>query len=327
MSNNLPVARPTSIINAQRRLTEVGRIRIGRQVPTGDGTKTRPEKLDTFRLTGRDKNALESVARVYGGDVVPWVGNPGQFEVLTASNELEVFVAPTPVTQAYEFWEKGGCKRACDGESYCRVPSGNDSFEAVECLCKREGERKCKLTTRIQFMLPNVCSYGSWRLETHGQFAAAELPVMAEPFSKMALQGRYVPCVLGLEWRTLVSHGKTKTFPVPVIRLRDTLTEALQGSTAFDVSALPQPESVPSLDPPKPVALPSLAECIDAIGGELHQYEELRDAVGELRAKSWVAKAYRDGLTWSQVEEWTDIFVEESEGSGQGGGLFGEDDE
>ena len=55
------------IIDLQRRIAEIGRIRIGQQVPSGKGT--RPTKLSTFRITSPDCNRIQHAARLYGVDV------------------------------------------------------------------------------------------------------------------------------------------------------------------------------------------------------------------------------------------------------------------
>ncbi len=45
------------IIDLQRRLREVGRIRIGEKVATSNG-RSRPSKLSTFRFTSRDRQVI-----------------------------------------------------------------------------------------------------------------------------------------------------------------------------------------------------------------------------------------------------------------------------
>ena len=59
------------IIDLQRGIAEAGRIRIGQQVPAGNG-KTRPAKLDAFRLTSPDRRRIEDAAVLFGGVVTPW---------------------------------------------------------------------------------------------------------------------------------------------------------------------------------------------------------------------------------------------------------------
>ena len=100
------------ILDLQKRARELGRIRIGQVVPTSNG-KTRPEKLDRFRLTSASRPLLEKVAELYGGDVAEWTpqgGGATAWEVVTNSTRLPIMVPPQPVSQWYEFWTAGGCK-------------------------------------------------------------------------------------------------------------------------------------------------------------------------------------------------------------------------
>ena len=59
------------ILNLQRQLRELGRIRTGIQVSTSGG-KRRPSKLETFRLTSGARELIEAAAEAYGGTVTPW---------------------------------------------------------------------------------------------------------------------------------------------------------------------------------------------------------------------------------------------------------------
>jgi len=56
------------ILDIQQRSRELGRIRIGQTQPTKSG-KSRPAKLDRFRLTSASRPLLERVAALYGGTV------------------------------------------------------------------------------------------------------------------------------------------------------------------------------------------------------------------------------------------------------------------
>lgn len=50
-------------IDVQRRLVELGRIRLGQKAP-GKGN---PQRLETFRLTSASRSLLEAAAAIYGG--------------------------------------------------------------------------------------------------------------------------------------------------------------------------------------------------------------------------------------------------------------------
>jgi hypothetical protein len=84
-----------TILDLQRRIAEVGRIRIGQQVAGNNGRK-RPEKLTTFRLTSSDRTRIDQAAQLYGGTVQQWDAPAGkQWEVVTESDSLNVIVPPS----------------------------------------------------------------------------------------------------------------------------------------------------------------------------------------------------------------------------------------
>ena len=102
-----------------KKLTELGRIRIGDQEPSANGRSKHPHKLDAFRLTCSNKPLLHFAANLYGGEVRAWEDAPtdGQWELYTTCNALDVLI-PTmsAVSVQYEMWSAGGCKLRCTGE-------------------------------------------------------------------------------------------------------------------------------------------------------------------------------------------------------------------
>lgn len=222
------------ILDLQKRARELGRIRIGQVVPTQSG-KTRPEKLDRFRLTSASKPLLEKVAELYGGEVVEWTpqgGGPQAWEVVTTSTRLPIMVPPQPVTQWYEFWTAGGCKHRCDGQTNwqtgepCDLES-NDHLEAIK-----------RPTTRLNVVLRDVEGIGVWRLETHGWNAAVELPDAA---AFLAAAGGYVNGWVSLEERKRVVDGKTNRFMVPIIEIDVTPAELMAGKGRIQAPAIEGP--------------------------------------------------------------------------------------
>jgi hypothetical protein len=230
-----------AILTLQRRSRELGRIRIGQQVPTGTEGKTRPVKLDKFRLTSASRPLLEKAAALYGGEVVEWNnGGSAQFEVFTTSTRLPVLVPPQPVSQFFELWSGGGCQRRCDGE--------RELLTDQPCLCDPDPEdRLCKPTTRLNVVLRDVEGVGVWRLESHGYYAATELPSTAE---FLAQQAGYITGWLSLEARTVVRNGKTKRFAVPIIEVDVTPAALMAGGAGpAALPAAPTPAAAPSTPP------------------------------------------------------------------------------
>lgn len=249
---------PIKLLQDQRRTYEVGRIRIGVQVPIeGRPGRTRPAKLGVFRFTSRDEHAIRAVADLYGGEVRQWADAPtdDQWEVITTAREIGVTVPPgaQSVSQWMEMWSGGGCTRRCDGET--------EQTRNVPCLCPADRSERaelaargqaCKPTTRVSLVLPDVPGLGVWRIESHGWNAAHELGMTAEFLAAVRAAGStWVPAVLRLEKRKSVSGGKTKEFAVPVLTLRSTVRQMLESPQSGGIE-LPSP-------PPRALAIEAAA--------------------------------------------------------------------
>jgi len=210
------------IIDIQRRMVEVGRLRMGHQAATGSGR--RPAKLEHWRLTSRDQSRLEAAAVLYGGEVKPWEERAGEFELFTKTAELPILLLPgQTLSQWYELWSAGGCQRRCDGD--------RDVISEGSCICDTEkGDRKCKPTTRLSVMLPDVPGLGCWRLESHGYYAAVELSGTAAMLEAATARGQLLPARIRIDQRTKVEGGKTTRYAVPVIDIDITMRQALPGA-------------------------------------------------------------------------------------------------
>jgi hypothetical protein len=212
-----------------RRLPEVGRLRLGQRLPAGNGT--RPAALAAWRLTSKSRFRLEAAAQVYGGTVQEWKDAPGedpQWELFTESKALRVAVIPTqPVSQFYEHWSAGGCQRRCDGAT--ELISGD------ACLCQMEADEpsdyRCKPTTRLSVLLPDLPGLGVWRVETHGYYGAAELAASAE---LLAGFGRPMPVALVIDQRSEKRPGQPRRdYVVPMLDSRQSFLD-LQALAAAD---------------------------------------------------------------------------------------------
>lgn len=202
------------ILDLQVRARELGRIRLGQVVKANNG-KTRPSKIDRFRFTSYSRELLDQVAALYGGEVAEWQpqgGGAAGFEVITDAKRVPILVPPQPVSQWYELWSGGGCQRRCDGTT--------EVLTDAPCICIAEDadleERACKPTTRLNVMLRDVPGLGVWRLETHGYYAAVELPAVAQ---FLANARGYVPASLVLEERVSKRNGETRRYMVPAIEV------------------------------------------------------------------------------------------------------------
>ena len=207
-----------AIIGLQRRIREVGRIRIGVQTDTRSG-KRAPKKLDRFRFTSPDRSVIEAAATIYGGSAQAWDNNgTPQWECISDATELRIALPPDPNdmawSQFYETWGAGFAQKRCDGV--------RDTIRDRACDCDPEA-RTCKPTSRLSVLLPDIAGLGLWRLESHGYYAAVELAGAIDLIQQMAGAHSVIPARLRLELREvrrLVNNKPTvRKFAVPCIDL------------------------------------------------------------------------------------------------------------
>ena len=225
-----------AIIGLQKRLTEVGRIRMGER------QGNRPVKLDNFRITSPNQSILGEVADRYGGNVTPW---DDQYQVNITADEIKILLPMGDgiFSEWYEEWSRGGIQKRCTGEY--------DEVRDCPCDCV-PGDRMCKPTSRLSMWLPEIESLGVWMLSSTGYNANAELggTVQALQDAARAL-GRPVKATLSLEQRKKVSEGQTRRFAVPVIQPREPverILEATQG-TQQRLQVADRPD-IPAIAPP-----------------------------------------------------------------------------
>lgn len=212
----------SGIIDLQRRMRELGRLRMGHQL-VGRNGKPYPAKLAEWRLTSPSEDLLVTAAEHYGGEVRVWDSAPTegrQYELLTGSAVLDVLVPPeAPLSQAWELWSGGGCVRRCNGRAqHTGEPCACPSDLATRLDLSKKGQA-CKPTTRFSVVLPRVPDVGVWRVESHGINAAVELPGTVEVLQAAAEQGVFIPAQLRIEGRTSKSGGETRHYVVPVLTL------------------------------------------------------------------------------------------------------------
>lgn len=222
------------LLDRQRRGVVLGAIRIGTTVQS-DG-KTRPVKLDTFRLTSPDRVKLDAASALYGGEVKPWRPQDRggqQYEVVTTVDRLPVRVPPgEPVAQMYELWSGSPVvrQRLCDGQ--------RDAMSGQTCLCPASlSERReraafghaCKPVTRLSLILAELPGLGVWQLTSTGDYAADELASVAEMLRQSEAAGVMLPATLRLEQRESRGSGKVHHFAVPVLDVGATLAALERG--------------------------------------------------------------------------------------------------
>lgn len=242
-----------AILDLQRRLREIGRIRIGEQRVSAKNGKKYPAKLTTFRLTSQDGAVISQAAETFGGEPRRWADAPAgeQFEVVTESSSLDVIVPPTGMafSQFYELWSGGGCLRRCDGR--------RELISDSECLCDPSA-RECKPHTRLSVILRDLPGLGVWRLDTQGYYAAVELSGVVEVCQQAAERGQMLPARLRLEQREVKRPNQpTMHFAVPVLDVAVDFAALLAGQQHYDAVEAP---ARPGLTPVDQAALPPAPE-------------------------------------------------------------------
>ena len=299
----MPLQRGTRLADVQASQVEVGRIRLGtstKKTSRGGKEYNEPVKLERFRLTSKSQQLIQDAASVYGGEVEPWQPERGaqQWEVIIERDSLAVVVPPDPLTQYYEQWSGGRCQVRCTGL--------RELINDTPCLCGPDPERrKCKPTTRLSLMLAELNGVGVWRLETHGYYAASELPAVVDLLSAA---GGNIAARLEMEERQAEvpdprNAGKTviSKFMVPVLHVEATPGQLLMAITphrmlesssvsAIPVDAAPERAALPAAPaaqapagPPGAIAVPP--EDQERLAPSWKLYTKIQDAIGGATTK------------------------------------------
>lgn len=262
------------IVDIQKQMREIGRIRTGNQVRAKNSDRMIPNKLATFRLTSPREALIAAAARVYGGEVHQW-DNDGalEFEVIIDADSMPIVVPPGQVvSQWMELWSGGGCLRRCDGitNSIDGQPCGSTPSQAgqktippcpqtvPERVAAANKGLACKTTTRLSVILPELPDLGVWRLESHGYNAAVHITGAANILAMATDRGMLIPARLRLEEHSKKVPGEgTRKWYEPVIEFTET-TFAELGITG---PSAPQLTSGRPAAPPLPqIAAPASSD-------------------------------------------------------------------
>jgi hypothetical protein len=270
------------ILDLQRRMRQLGEIRIGHVVDTGrvsqkTGKKIlRPEKLSKFRFTSPSRQILGKVAELYGGSVQPWTpanGGPSEFEVYSTADRLPIVIPPqNAVSQWYELFKGSKCIRRCDGVT--------EQKSDRPCFCDPVN-RECAITTRVNVMLRDLPALGQWLLVSKGYYAAVELPPAAELLAQV---GGYVPGWLGMEEKLVQREEGPARFMVPTLDVEITPTELMAGQVRGGGAVAAGPERAAIASAPQSGAGPAAGPSKDFLG--LAQKASTAEEVLKLQAEA-----------------------------------------
>lgn len=230
-------------------MPEQGRIRTGAK--TESNGKERPSKLETFRFTSSDEEAIDQIAALYGGEPRRWAGAPTgtvQWEVYTERAEIDVVLTPSAIGDgvSFELWAGGYNVRRCDGVSCDTKVEGPEGMEPVNvpCICENEqGATKCKGKLRLTVILPRIKFGGGWRLDTSSENALRELPGMIDLILALQQKGGLTNATLVLDQRSKPKQIKdkktgqikviTQKFGVPMLKIPHSMQDIQSGAAAL----------------------------------------------------------------------------------------------
>lgn len=250
------------ILTRQRQMAEQGRLRLGYTTAASNG-KTRPAASDTWIVTSHSEDHVRAAAELWGGQAERWQPQghgAEQWRVTTKTTVIDAILPPgDPLSQAYEFWTKGGCQRRCNGVT--------EELSGSPCICLAEfGERwheqssdvVCGNKSRLKVILPDMPGLGVWRMETGSHYAMDEIAGLVDTIRDAVGDRTLVPVRLRIEQRSRTVDGKTKHWVVPVVQVRGaTFGELLAGAGASPAAAVEQPAQRAAIEAPaseKPAA-------------------------------------------------------------------------
>lgn len=214
---------PLKLNTLETRPPEHGRLRYG--VKTANAMRV----LTTWRFTSPDQDAIERLAGLYGGEPRPWsdpMASPEhQFEVITTSPKVAVWLPPNAYEVQNELWTRAGCERRCDGEACTLV----QTKAQVPCVCDAQGRDECKPVSRLNVILPGVPFGGLWRLEVKGKNFAYEAPGMIAAARQLQEAGIARLNIL-LTKRQKRIGGRVSKYVVPQFVFDSTPQEMLDGA-------------------------------------------------------------------------------------------------
>ena len=276
------MGRSRGVVTLQRRFREVGRLKMGEQVPTGKTyTKgprqgqpiMRPKATSTWRMTTYGevgRTMLEEAAQLYGGTVRPWelAPEPGGWELSTETDSIDVLVPPAenPFSVSLELWTAAGCARRCNGEEAEVYHGRGKGWRKQRCLCvdpEDPANRECSINMRFGVILPRVAGLGVWTVNTHSFHGAEELMGSLSVLGLRAMDGLVTPAALRIEPRStrrpfLNAAGETEVevsrFPVMVLDVPETVEQLMSGSGQRVALEGPKPRPAIGAGGPPPPA-------------------------------------------------------------------------
>jgi hypothetical protein len=250
-----------SVVNVRTFYPRLGKISCGYKAAKSDQgrTITYPVRSETLVFRSDDRERLDAVAAVLGGQVTPSPDPEaeGRWRVITTAKETEVII-PADDEKGwdawYEFWGASGKLRQCDGARclFAIDPQTGERVEDVPCVCAAqefEGDQACKLTSRLNVFLPalmDVPGAGVWQVESRGRSTFMEIQGTLSLLARLGpISG--VPLTLKVVIRESRDRdGAPRRFPTLTLSTKESFARLFQRARAIRgqilPGALPEPD-------------------------------------------------------------------------------------
>ncbi len=245
----------------------LGKISAGYKAAKVEGGKTItfPVRSETLVFRSDDRERLETVAKVLGGDVTPSPDpkTEGTWRVVTKAKEVEVIVPADDErgwSAMYEYWGASGKLRECDGTrcAFTIDLQTGERREDVPCVCaaqELEGDQACKLTSRLNVFIAALIDapgLGIWQVESRGVSTFLEIQGAVSFIRSVgamhAIPGsiRGVPLILKIKINEVIHEGKVRRFPTLGLVAKQSLKQAFERARALhdriDGAQIPPPD-------------------------------------------------------------------------------------
>ncbi len=232
---------PIKGLSEQRRMPRLGKIRLGRKVPTKDGNSERPEASKVFVLPPE----LEAI---YGKECAELpIMIPVEDDELWASQYYKRY----SLTRGLVCKGDGEtCRRMLDAMTGAIANRETKEIvwkEGLPCDgmgCPDYKAKACKEVMHLQFIMPDVPGLGIWQIDTGSVNSIRNINSAAAMVRAVYKRLAFIPLLLTLEPVEVVNpdDGKKKIVRVLNLRVRGTMRELmLQAAKPFNELLLPAP--------------------------------------------------------------------------------------
>ena len=230
---------PIKLLNRQRELATLGKIRLGDPKPERGPGKSR----DTWRFTSANHGSMVALHAAYGGTLSEWKDHPGEWQLLSQAKEISVIIDTTPrndddldhgtsrsVDDCFDLYDGQTCVRKCDGQQCQWLEIHRDKngkavsstdHGSVSCLCDPQmlgadlqpQDRKCGTHTTLRVMLPATNDVQGWQFDSHGIMFNSEVRATIDTFRKLGMTQGF--CLLTIHSFEQTKGEKKKHWKVP----------------------------------------------------------------------------------------------------------------